>query len=135
MLNFNVKIKTLAMKSLLFFFLFVGATSSFFSQETFIVGKSQSVTDLVQSKSNGVYTFYFPASITKEKIETAANYYPTFFTYTINEVENSIKITLLENTVNNRRVILRFLTSSRLQKINVENTELLVQDFFESYMN
>jgi len=135
MLNFNVKIKTLAMKSLLFFFLFVGATSSFFSQETFIVGKSQSVTDLVQSKSNGVYTFYFPASITKEKIETAANYYPTFFTYTINEDENSIKITLLENTVNNRRVILRFLTSSRLQKINVENTELLVQDFFESYMN
>jgi hypothetical protein len=135
MLNFNVKIKTLAMKSLLFFFLFVGAASSFFSQETFIVGRSQSVSELVQSKSSGVYTFYFPASITKEKIETAANYYPTYFAYSINEVENSIKITLLENTLNNRRIIMRFLMSSRLQKINVEDTELLVQDFFESYLN
>jgi hypothetical protein len=135
MLNFNVKIKTLAMKSLLFFFLFAGATSSFFSQETFIVGRSQSVSELVQSKSSGVYTFYFPASISKEKIETAANYYPTYFTYSINEVENSIKITLLENTLNNRRIIMRFLMSSRLQKINVEDTELLVQDFFESYLN
>lgn len=135
MLNFNVKIKTLAMKSLLFFFFLIGATSSFFSQENYIIGRSQSVTELVQSKSNGVYTFYFPSEITKEKMETAAIYYPTYFTYSINEVENSIKITLLENTLNNRRIIMRFLMSSRLQKINVENTELLVQDFFDSYMN
>lgn len=135
MLNFNVKIKTLTMKSLLFCFLFVCGSASLFSQENFAIGKSQSVAELVQSKNSGVYTFYFPSTITKDKIESSANYYPTYFTYSINESDNSIKITLLENTLNNRRIIMRFLMSARLQKIKVGDNELLIQDFFESYIN
>lgn len=123
------------MKSIIFSILFLGFTTSYFSQETSIVGKSQTVAELVQSKNSGIYTFYFPETISKDKIETAANYYPTYFSYSINEDENSIKITLLENNSNNRRIIMRFLMSARLQKIKVGENELLIQDFYENHLN
>jgi hypothetical protein len=123
------------MKSFLFSVLFLVITSTYFSQGISIVGKAQTVTELVQSKNNGIYTFYFPETITKDKIETAANYYPTYFSYSINEEENSIKITLLENSANNRRIIMRFLMSARLQKIKVGDSELLIQDFYDNHLN
>lgn len=123
------------MKSFLFSVLFLVITSTCFSQGISIVGKAQTVTELVQSKNNGIYTFYFPETITKDKIETAANYYPTYFSYSINEEENSIKITLLENSANNRRIIMRFLMSARLQKIKVGDSELLIQEFYDNHLN
>jgi hypothetical protein len=123
------------MKSFLFSVLFLVITSTYFSQDISIVGKAQTVTELVQSKNNGIYTFYFPETITKDKIETAANYYPTYFSYSINEEENSIKITLLENSANNRRIIMRFLMSARLQKIKVGDSELLIQEFYDNHLN
>jgi hypothetical protein len=123
------------MKSILFSVLFLVITSTYFSQGISIVGKAQTVTELVQSKNNGIYTFYFPETITKDKIETAANYYPTYFSYSINEEENSIKITLLENSANNRRIIMRFLMSARLQKIKVGDSELLIQEFYDNHLN
>jgi hypothetical protein len=123
------------MKSFLFSVLFLVITSTYFSQGISIVGKAQTVTELVQSKNNGIYTFYFPETITKDKIETAANYYPTYFSYSINEEENSIKITLLENSANNRRIIMRFLMSARLQKIKVGDSELLIQEFYDNQLN
>ena len=123
------------MKSFLFSVLFLVITSTYFSQGISIVGKAQTVTELVQSKNNGIYTFYFPETITKDKIETAANYYPTYFSYSINEEENSIKITLLENSANNRRIIMRFLMSARLQKIKVGDSELLIQEFYDKSNN
>jgi hypothetical protein len=123
------------MKSFLFSVLFLVITSTYFSQGISIVGKAQTVTELVQSKNNGIYTFYFPETITKDKIETAANYYPTYFSYSINEQENSIKITLLENSANNRRIIMRFLMSARLQKIKVGDSELLIQEFYDNHLN
>ena len=123
------------MKSFLFSVLFLVITSTYFSQGISIVGKAQTVTELVQSKNSGIYTFYFPEIITKDKIETAANYYPTYFSYSINEEENSIKITLLENSANNRRIIMRFLMSARLQKIKVGDSELLIQEFYDNHLN
>jgi hypothetical protein len=123
------------MKSFLFSILFIFLTVTSFSQVNTVIGKSQAISELIQSKNSGIYTFYFPASITKDKIETAANYYPTYFSYSINEEENSIKITLLENTTNNRRIIMRFLTSARLQKIKVGDSELLIQEFYQNYLN
>ena len=123
------------MKSFLFSVLFLVITSTYFSQGISIVGKAQTVTELVQSKNSGIYTFYFPETITKDKIETAANYYPTYFSYSINEEENSIKITLLENSANNRRIIMRFQMSARLQKIKVGDSELLIQDFYDNHLN
>jgi hypothetical protein len=123
------------MKSFLFSVLFLVITSTYFSQGISIVGKAQTVTELVQSKNNGIYTFYFPETITKDKIETAANYYPTYFSYSINEEENSIKITLLKNSANNRRIIMRFLMSARLQKIKVGDSELLIQEFYDNQLN
>jgi hypothetical protein len=123
------------MKSFLFSVLFLVITSTYFSQGISIVGKAQTVTELVQSKNNGIYTFYFPETITKDKIETTANYYPTYFSYSINEEENSIKITLLENSANNRRIIMRFLMSARLQKIKVGDSELLIQEFYDNHLN
>jgi hypothetical protein len=123
------------MKSILFSVLFLVITSTYFSQGISIVGKAQTVTELVQSKNSGIYTFYFPETITKDKIETAANYYPTYFSYSINEEENSIKITLLENSANNRRIIMRFLMSARLQKIKVGDSELLIQEFYDNHLN
>ena len=127
--------KTSTMKSILFSIFFISITSISFSQNNIVVGKSQSVSELIQSKNNGIYTFYFPESISKENIETAANYYPTFFTYTINQEENSIKLTLIENNANNRRIIMRFLMSARLQKIKVGESELFIQDFHQNYLN
>ena len=123
------------MKSIFVSLLFVLIATSYFSQENVVVGRAQTPTELTQSKNTGEYTFFFPETITKEQIETAANYYPNFFSYSVNEEENSIKISLVENNTNNRRVIMRFLMSARLQKISVGENQLLIHDFFESYLN
>ncbi|MFM7661499.1 MAG: hypothetical protein ACKO6A_02420 [Bacteroidota bacterium] len=122
------------MKSIFFSFLFSALALTSYSQENVTIGKSQTVSELAQSKNNGVYTFYFPTSITKEKIMAAAKYYPDYFSYTINEKENSVKIQLVENTEINRRIITRFLVSVGLQKIEVDKNELLIHEFFESYL-
>lgn len=116
----------------LLFFISISAIS--FSQENLVYGKSQTKSELTESKKNGIYIFYFHESITKEKIMTAANYYPDYFSYSINEKENSVKVQLVENTEINRRIITRFLVSVGLQKIEVDKNELFIHEFFESYL-
>jgi len=42
---------------------------------------------------------------------------------------------MTENTPENRRVILRFLASSRIQKVQVGDTQLLLHEFYDQYFN
>jgi predicted nucleic acid-binding protein len=99
------------------------------------LAKAQSATELLQSKNTGKYSFVFPTDITTSEIINAADYYKSFFTVQFTETTRTVKVTMIENTPENRRVILRFLASSRIQKVQVGDNQLLLHEFYDQYFN
>ncbi len=120
---------------LLYTFLLIGFLgTSTFAQDVKLAN-AQSSSELVIAKNTGVYSFIFPTDITNEAIQQAANYYTNFFTVQFNASTRTAKVTLIENTSENRRVILRFLASTRIQKVQVGDTELYLHEFYDQYFN
>ena len=99
------------------------------------LAKAQSATELLQAKNTGNYSFVFPSDITSSEIINAADYYKSFFTVQFTETTRTVKVIMTENTPENRRVILRFLASSRIQKVQVGETQLLLHEFYDQYFN
>jgi hypothetical protein len=99
------------------------------------LAKAQSATELLQAKNTGKYSFVFPTDITSSEIINAADYYKSFFTVQFTETTRTVKVTMTENTPENRRVILRFLASSRIQKVQVGDNQLLLHEFYDQYFN
>jgi phosphoenolpyruvate carboxylase len=99
------------------------------------IAKAQSATELLQAKNTGIYTFVFPSDITIDAINQSANYYTSFFTVELNESTRTAKVTMVESTPANRRVILRFLASTRIQKIKIGENALFLHEFYDQYLD
>jgi len=99
------------------------------------LAKAQNATELLQAKNTGNYSFVFPSDITSSEIINAADYYKSFFTVQFTETTRTVKVIMTENTPENRRVILRFLASSRIQKVQVGDNQLLLHEFYDQYFN
>lgn len=123
------------MKKIILSLLICIISLSFYSQSYTVVAKAQSSTELITAKNNGIFKFTYPASVTKDQITSSANYYINYFTVQYNETDHSVVLTMLNNTAENRRVIMRFLMSSRLQKIKVDDNELFIQDFYDQHLD
>lgn len=135
MINFIVKVKKKKMKTLLFCIVVFCSRTIFFSQEYSVIANAQPETELVSAKTNGIFKFYFPTSITMDKITSSATYYTDYFTVGYDEPTHSVLVSMINNTSQNRRVIMRFLMTARIQKIKVDNTEMFIQDFYNEYLH
>lgn len=106
------------------------ATSVAFSQNAASISESQ----LKTGKSNGVFEFSVPESITTEKVEAVKGYYKDYFTVAFNESTDILKVTLLKNEDMNVNVMNRLLVALDLRTITVGGESMTFQDMKDKYL-
>lgn len=114
--------------------LLLGISMMSYGQEKLGTAISRSKSELAQSKSNGKYAFALPSGTSTEKVQQNAKYYTNYFTVDYVPATNIANITMVTNDERSRHVICRFLIASGVEKINVEGTELAVEEFYTSYL-
>ena len=124
------------MKNILFLFIFFcwGANFNNFvcqKENIAIAGTSQ---ELAASKISGSYQFTLSETTKEEDVTKAAAYYPGFFTVSYNSSNHVASIEMVENNENARRILLRFLSSIRCQKIQVDGQSLFIHEFYDDYL-
>ena len=122
--------KTLFLTTVLFF----GITASVCGQSDIRVAVSKSKSELAQSKTNGKYIFSLPTGTPSDKVEQNAKYYTNYFTVTYSSTTSVANITMITNDEKSRHIICRFLIACGIEKINVEGTDLAIEEFFTSYL-
>jgi len=120
-----------------FFFtaaLFLGLSISAFGQESLKLAMSKSASELATSKLNGNYSFILPKGTTAADVETSAKYYTLYFKVNYNESTQESSIVMVTNDEKSRHVICRFMSASKVDKINVDGKEFTLEDFFVAYL-
>ncbi|TSJ45844.1 hypothetical protein [Fluviicola chungangensis] len=118
------------MKKLIMMFVLSLASSFAFSQNSASISESQ----LKTGKSNGVYEFSVPESITAEKVDAVKGYYKDYFTVAFNESTDVLKVTLLKNEDSNLNVVNRLLVALDLRTISVGGENMTFQDMKDRYL-
>ena len=98
---------------------------------TAICGTKESLIKVVQS---GLIELTLPENISKSDVEKYGSYYKNSFSISFDEKSHLATIKMVENTSNNRRVILRFLSANQIQNVVVEDKSFLVNDFYENFL-
>jgi hypothetical protein len=98
---------------------------------TAICGTKESLIKGVQS---GLIELTLPENISKSDVEKYGSYYKNSFIISFDEKSHLATIKMVENTSNNRRVILRFLSANQIQNVVVEDKSFLVNDFYENFL-
>ena len=124
------------MKNILFLIIFfcMGANFNNFVcqvENIAIAGTSQ---ELAESKISGSYQFTLSDKTKEEDVTKAASYYPGFFSVSYDSPTHVASIQMVENNENSRRVLLRFLSSIRCQKIQVDGQSLFIHEFYDAYL-
>ena len=123
------------MKKLIFtLFVLFGITAVSFAQEANEIAVSKGAKELASSKANGVYSFTMPSNITQEDIDKNSKYYTHYFTVEFNASSHTAKVNMIENTDKNRYVIARFLTACGVRFITVDNKNIDLTSFIDTYL-
>jgi hypothetical protein len=95
---------------------------------------SKSKTELVQSKTSGLYSFSLPVGTTDEQVQQNSKYYTNYFTVNYDVATQTANITMITNDERSRHVICRFLIASGVETINVEGKKMEVESFYNTFM-
>jgi len=89
-----------------------------------------------KSKTDGVFNFSFDSDFSLEDINKTAKYYTNYFTVVPVKTENGINVTikLVEDNEMARRVVNRFFVSLEVKEINVNGTNVPVEQFVTKYV-
>ena len=118
--------------SLITFFILISFSMTFSQTENITI--AQSKIELEKSKQNGIYYFTIHSKASKEDVAKSAAYYPSYFSVDYDDASKIAKITMIENNEKTRLVLLRFLSSVRSQKIQVDGTSMLIHEFYDKYL-
>ena len=118
--------------TLISFFFLISFSMTFSQTENITI--AQSKIELEKSKQNGIYYFTIHAKASKEDVAKSAAYYPSYFSVDYDDASKIAKITMIENNEKTRLVLLRFLSSVRSQKIQVDGTSMLIHEFYDKYL-
>ncbi|MDX2359952.1 MAG: hypothetical protein QNK23_04030 [Crocinitomicaceae bacterium] len=95
---------------------------------------SEGNTELLASKTSGEYTFTLPEGITGEDVANKSKYYTSSMTVVFDESTQVAQLTMVDNTVQSRYVIPRFLTACGTHNIRVDDTLITIDEFIEDYL-
>ena len=118
--------------SLITFFILISFSMTLSQTENITI--AQSKMELEKSKKNGIYYFTIHPKASKEDVAKSAAYYPSYFSVDYDDASKIAKITMIENNEKTRLVLLRFLSSVRSQKIQVDGTSMLIHEFYDKYL-
>jgi hypothetical protein len=103
-------------------------TTAFFAQSTASVkGNSSS---MQSNKEVGIFEIKLENAVEADVIKNAS-YYKDFFTVTYSPKISIVKITMVKNTPEARRVIVRFLTSLKHDSVMFDGKKISTADFYE----
>ncbi len=123
------------MKNFLLLLTFFFAISlSGFNAQTKNITIAESATELAKSKKNGNYHFTLHSQVTQADVEKSAAYYPAFFTVDYDASSHIASVKMIDNNEKSRLVLLRFLSSIRSQKIQVDGKNMLIHEFYDLYL-
>lgn len=121
------------MKTLFCSFIFaVGLSTVSIAQEG--VAVSPSKTEITAGKTSGKFKFVLPEGTKAEDVAQNSKYYEYYFTVAYDEKTRVADITMVTNDEKARSVIMRFLVSNQVEKLNVDGTLVSVSDYFEKYL-
>jgi hypothetical protein len=103
-------------------------TTAFFAQSTASVKGNSST--IQSNKEVGIFEIKLENVLEADVIKNAA-YYKDFFTVSYSPKINIAKITMLKNTSEARRIIVRFMSSLKQEFVMFDGKKLTVAEFYE----
>ena len=123
------------MKKIAFTLLLVlGFAGTTIAQKNEGIALTQGKKELMVSKASGEFEFVLPNTVTQERVEKAAGYYTRYFTVGFDNSSKTASVKMVENTEQNRYVLMRFLSACDVRKVKVDDTELELYNFTEEYL-
>lgn len=108
-----------------------------FAQLSFAQGKEAARVDLAsvnQLKSEGKMTIHLPGDLAKDVVDARAKYYTHYFSVDYNEETDDATINMIDNTEKSRQIIVRFLTATGVEEVQVGDEKLNVNEFFNQHL-
>jgi hypothetical protein len=118
------------MKAIFSLLFFTFTSLVLLSQEATIDNKVKFFRD----KEIGKFEFKLPVDSKKEAVDQFAKYYVNYFTVDFSEITKIAKISLVENTQENRKIIMRFLGANQIQHVIIDNRSYTLMDFNNNYL-
>ncbi|PKR79871.1 hypothetical protein CW751_13025 [Brumimicrobium salinarum] len=119
------------MKKLLSILSIVFFTLSSYGQTAKVEGTAE---ELKKGLAENTLVFIMPADVSKDIVEKSAQYYTDYFSVDFDESSQKAKLTFIEGQENNRRVITRFLLSSKVRTIRFEEKEYTIMEFYANFL-
>lgn len=113
----------------LFVVAIVGFTS--YAQTAKVEGTPATMKENVQQ---GVFTFEMPSSASSIEIKRTTSYYVDYFTVDFNADTKTVKIKMIDNSPEGRRVVTRFLLSNKVSIIEFNSEEYKITEFYDNFM-
>ena len=112
----------------------IGFTGMSFAQG--LTNTAQVVADsaLMLSKETGEYSFVFPENTTLEMVIKNAKNYKDMFSVEFNETTHEVKMSLVENTPMNRKIMTRMMISCGVQYVRVNGKDIELRAFSQAYL-
>ena len=121
------------MKHVLFGILFFLTGSISFAQ-TANTASCPSSKNLKEGVVSGKIEVTLPSQLSPEDVASYAKYYEPFFFVDFNSKNHVATFQMVTNTVESRRVILRFLAANHIQIVVVDGKSYQLQDFYQNFL-
>ena len=121
------------MKHVLFGILFFLTGSISFAQ-TANTASCPSSKNLKEGVVSGKIEVTLPSQFSPEDVASYAKYYEPFFFVDFNSKNHVATFQMVTNTVESRRVILRFLAANQIQIVVVDGKSYQLQDFYQNFL-
>ena len=118
------------MKTIFSLLFFTFTSLVLLSQEATIDNKVKFFRD----KEVGKFEFKLPDDSNKDAVDQYAKYYLNYFTVDFSETTKIAKISMIENTQENTKIIMRFLGANQIQNVVIDNRTYTLMDFYNNYL-
>lgn len=98
------------------------------------VAQSRGVEALRVSKTNGIYEFVLPESVSEDDVQKNSKYYELYFTPVFNSNSHVVKIELKDDSDKARYTVARFLSACGVQEVLVDGKNYTISQFIETYL-
>ena len=95
---------------------------------------TESKVNFLKDKEIGKFEFKLPDDSNKDAVDQYAKYYLNYFTVDFSETTKIAKISMIENTQENRKIIMRFLGANQIQNVVIDNRTYTLMDFYNNYL-
>ena len=95
---------------------------------------SEGNTELLASKTSGEYSFTLPEGLSSEEVKKKSSYYTGMMSVSYEASSQEAVVTMVENTVQARYTMARFLTACGTKGIRVDDSVITIDEFIETYL-